>query len=37
MSALPAGLKPGRDVTVQGLDAQGRTILAAAGGDPQMV
>jgi len=37
MSGLPSGLKPGRDVTVQGLDAQGRTILAAAGGDPQMV
>ncbi|KQV55610.1 MULTISPECIES: glycoside hydrolase family 99-like domain-containing protein [unclassified Caulobacter] len=31
------GLKPGRDVAVQGLDAQGRTVLAAARGDPQMV
>lgn len=31
------GLKPGRDVAVQGLDAQGRPVLAAAGGDPQMV
>jgi len=37
MSALPPGLKPGRDVTVRGADAQGRTILAAAGGDPQML
>ena len=32
-----SGLKPGRDVTVQGLDARGRTVLAAAGGDPQML
>ena len=37
MSALPPGLKPGRDVTVRGADAQGRTILTAAGGDPQML
>jgi lipopolysaccharide biosynthesis protein len=36
MTRLPPGLKPGRDVTVQGVDAQGRTVLAAAGGDPQM-
>jgi len=37
MSALPPGLKLGRDVTVQGVDAQGRTVFAAAHGDPQMV
>lgn len=34
---LPPGFKLGRDVTVQGSDAKGRTILAAAGGDPQML
>ncbi len=37
MSALPPGLKLGRDITLRGVDGQGRTILAAADGDPQMV
>lgn len=37
MSVLPPGLKPGRDVTVQGVDAEGRTILVGAGEDPQLI
>lgn len=36
MSRLPPGLKLGRDVTARGVDAQGRTILAA-GGDAQVL
>lgn len=32
-----SGLKPGRGVTVEGLDPRGRTLLAASGDDPQMV
>ncbi|WP_297513980.1 glycoside hydrolase family 99-like domain-containing protein [uncultured Caulobacter sp.] len=30
-------LKPGRDVVARGVDAEGRAILAAADGDPQML
>ena len=37
MSRLPPGLKPGRDVTIAGVDAQGRTILIGAGDDPQLI
>lgn len=36
MSALPPGLKLGRDVTVRGVDARGQTVLTAVNGDPQM-
>ncbi|ATC23603.1 rhamnan synthesis protein F [Caulobacter vibrioides] len=37
MSRLPPGLKTGRDVSVTGVDAAGRTVLTARDGDPQMV
>jgi len=37
MTTLPPGLKPGRDVTIEGVDGEGRLVLVGAGADPQMI